>query len=271
MSKKNSVNIYVDNQNIKLNLELANLLLTFAKIQGALHRANIYDFWPDNNPNASQKYLENLGFNCISVISPLKDCADYQLVFDCIGDLDGDGWPNIIILVSGDGDFQPLVSHLKKIGIKAIVFARKGNVKKTLIDAANEFHLIEELPKLIGSQNQSQNNMSEPNGESKKKQSQKNNAKKNKNNQSGITYNQAIACLIEAIKTASSQEKPTRFSYIDNLMRNNPKFPNYKGVASIQKTDGQKFSKFGKFIETAVKDGKVRIKKNCQVTEVILR
>lgn len=270
MFKTNKVNIYVDNQNIKLNLELANLLLTFAKIQGALHRATIYDFWPDNNPNASQKYLENLGFNCISVMSPLKNCADRQLVFDCIGDIDGDGWPDIIILVSGDGDFQPLVSHLKKIGIKAIVFARKGNIKKTLIDAANEFHFIDELPKLIVGQDRDQDNISAADGESNKKQSQKNKAKKNTDDLSGITYNQAIACLIEAIKTASIQGKPTRLSYIDNLMRNNPKFPNYKGVASIQKPDGSKFSKFGKFIETAVKDGKVGLKKHCQVTEVIL-
>jgi len=189
--------------------------------------------------------------------------------FDCLTDFNDNGWPNIVILVSGDGDFCPFLSHLQKIGIRAIAFARKGNVKKTLIDSADEFYFIEDLPKLIGSQNQS--HLSKLNQKFQQQQSKTKKSKKNQNSQAGIAYDRAVFCLIEAIKTASSEGKPTRFSYLDNLMRNNPKFPHYQGAGSIQKLDGTKFSKFGKFIETAVKGGKVRLKPNCQIPELILR
>ncbi|WP_272938939.1 NYN domain-containing protein, partial [Fischerella thermalis] len=40
--------------------------------------------------------------------------------------------PNIVILVSGDGDFANSVSVLRQLGKKVIVIARKGNLKKQL-------------------------------------------------------------------------------------------------------------------------------------------
>lgn len=263
MSKPFRINIYVDNQNVKLTLELANLLLVFAKIQGLVERAKVYDFWPDQTPKSAYKNLENLGFQCLGVSSGIKDCADYQLVFDCISDF-ADRWPDSMILVSGDGDFQPFVNHLKKIGIKAIVFARRGNVKKTLMDAADEFHFIDELPQLVEIENQSE---SETILAAYPAVSQSETTEISVN---CISYDEAVQSLIEAIHTALSQGRVTRFTYIDTLMRNNPNFPNYQGVASIQKPDGSKFSKFGEFIQAAVADGKVRLKQNKKIQEVTL-
>ncbi len=71
-----------------------------------------------------------------------------------------------------------------------------------------------------------------------------------------LHYDDAKEYLIEAIKTALKQGKPTAFGYIDNLMRQ--LFPNYKGVSSIRKKDGTKFAKFSKFVDAVMKEGKVR-------------
>jgi NYN domain len=280
MSEKLTVSLYVDNQNVKLNLELANLLLVFAKIQGIVKQAKIYDFWPNNGKNAVLENLANLGFQCISVTSPIKDCADYQLVFDSLSDFDANGWPDLVILVSGDGDFCPFGNHLKKIGIKTIIFARKGNVKKQLMDLADEFHFLDELPELVVIQDAPENefiselvapkidNLVDKLPEVKPQVSSLPDSDVSADY---ITYDQAIDSLIKAIKSASFQGQPTTFSVLNILMRNNPDYYLiYKGVASIRKADGSKFQKFTNFIEAAVSDGKVRVQKNGNIQEVFL-
>lgn len=279
MSQKLTVSLYVDNQNVKINLELANLLLVFAKIQGIVKQAKIYDFWPNNGKNSVLENLANLGFHCISVTSPIKDCADYQLVFDSLTDFDANGWPDLVILVSGDGDFCPFVNHLKKIGIKTSIFARKGNVKKQLMDLADEFHFLDELPELVvikddpDSQPISEivapkiddlaNKLPEVNPQVSSLPDPDLSAEY-------ITYEQAIESLIEAINTAINEGKCTTFNNLNLLMSTNPNYPSYKGVGSIRKPDGSKFKKLTNFIESAVSDGKVRIQQTGNVKQVFL-
>ncbi len=274
MSKQPKVNIYIDNQNLKLTPDMARMLLKFAQSLGTLNLAKVYDVLPKSNEKSDLNNLKNLGFQVIPVISQLKDCADYQLVFDCIGDFHRNGQPNLIVIGSGDGDFCPFVDLLKKIGIKVIIFGRKGNAKQTLNKSAHQFYFIDEIYQLVNKQNQTQNTVEKSKHKSQKNQSQSSQAKKakNKNNQAGITYNEAIQCLIEAIQTASSQGKPTKLSYIDSLMRNNQRFPHYQGVASIRKPDGSKFSKLTKFLEAVEKEQKICLTRNNhhQIDEVVL-
>jgi hypothetical protein len=48
-------------------------------------------------------------------------------------------------------------------------------------------------------------------------------------------------------------------SSVNNLMcKNQEIFPNYHEVSSILKADGKPFSKFSKFVDAVVKDGKIR-------------
>lgn len=273
MSKQLKVNIYIDNQNLKITPNMAEMLLKFAQSLGTLNLAKVYDVLPDGQAKSDLNNLENLGFQVISVLSPLKDCADYQLVFDCIGDFHRTGQPNLLIIGSGDGDFCPFVEHLKKIGIKVIVFGRKGNAKQSLSKSAHEFYFIDEISQLVTQQKSTQNTVAKSNQQSQKNQPQASQTKKakNKNNQECITYHEAVQCLIEAIQTASSQGKPTKLPYIDSLMRNNQRFPHYQGVASIRKPDGSKFSKLTKFLEAVEKDQKIYIKRNNnQIDEVVL-
>lgn len=261
MSKKPKVNIYIDNQNLKLTPDMAEMLLKFAQCLGTLNQAKVYDM-PDGKAKSDLNNLEDLGFQVVSVFSPLKDCADHQLVFDCIGDFHRNGQPNLLILGSGDGDFCPFVDHLKKIGIKVIVFGRKGNTKQNLSKSAHEFYFIDEIYQLVN-QEKTQNTVAS-NQQSQTNQPQASQTKKakNKNNQEYITYHEAVQCLIEAIQTASSQGKQTNLPYLDSLMRNNQRFPHYQGVASIRKPDGSTFSKLTKFLEAVEKEGKIYIKRN---------
>jgi hypothetical protein len=234
MTHIHQLSIYVDLQNAFLIQHLATLLLEFAKLRGNLIDTKVYYNSLCPAQVCAKNKLESLGFKCIDVPCPLKNSADNQLMADCLEDIDSDRPPNKVILVSGDGDFVKLVRNLQKLGIKVIVFAQQGNVKQKLKDLEGiDFYFIDELPNLVASQTQQIENI-----------------------QCHLTYHEAIECLIAAIKTASKQGQRTSLSYISNLMRKH--FPQYQGVSSICKYQGKTFSKFGKFVETAVKDGKIR-------------
>ena len=231
-----SVAIYCDLQNVYSIQKLANLLLAFANTKGRLFFNKVYYNSQCKSQTSAKDKLESLGFHCVDVPCPLKDSADNQLKADCIDDVFNNGSPDIVILVSGDGDFANLVRNLRELGKKVIIFAQRGNVKQRLKElAGNDFHFVDELPELVGDKTQPQTNCV----------------------QSQITDKEATECLIEAIKTASRQGKRTVLGCIDTLMRKH--FPNYRGATSILKQDGTTFSRFSKFVDTVVKEGKVRM------------
>lgn len=231
---KPSVLLYNDSQNVHLSEYLGILLLAFAKSIGRLIDAKVYY----NSLCPNQAFvMDNLkipGVKGFNVPCSLKNSADNQLIADCIKDAHTFS-PDIVILVSGDGDFAYLVSNLQKSGIKVIIFALRGNVKQKMIELADEFHFIDELADLVGEKTQPQIDTT----------------------LSIIGYNEAIECLLEAIKTAPTKGQLTRFPIIDKLMRQ--LFSQYQGAKSIRTPDGKTFSKFSKFVKAAAKDGKVRI------------
>ncbi len=228
------VSIYWDLQNVFLNQELVNLLLAFVKSQGQIFDKKVYYNSLVLHQAAEKKNLQNLGFSCIDVPCVLKNSADNQIKSDLIDDVNKHQSPNIVILVSGDGDFANSVSVLRQLGKKVIVIARKGNLKKQLKELADETFFVDDLCELPVNTNQTEINYVDV----------------------CVNYNEALDLLIEAIKRASSQGKCARFSYIDNLMRQFCK--NYQGISSIRTPDGKKFKSFSCFIDAAVKDGKVR-------------
>ncbi len=233
--QKRLVSIYWDYQNVSLSQELASLLLAFANSKGRVIGKRVYYNSLFENQACAKDSLQNIGFCCDDVTCLLKNSADNQLKSDLIDDVYNNQSPNIVILVSGDGDFANPVKFLQDRGKKVIIFAQKGNVKQKLKELADEFHFVDDLPQLIVEKNQSQITFIN----------------------SQINYNEAIEYLIEAIKIALSQGKSTVLGYINNLMRDH--FPNYQGVSCIRTFDGKKFSRFSKFVDAAVKEGKVRM------------
>jgi uncharacterized LabA/DUF88 family protein len=73
-----------------------------------------------------------------------------ELESDCRAELDSSWSPDIIILVSGDGDFAPLVGELQLHGKQVIVFGRRGGTSPKLIWLADEFYFAQELCSLVG-------------------------------------------------------------------------------------------------------------------------
>lgn len=231
----NNVAIYCDSQNVPLSPESANLLLTFAQGKGNVKQKNLYY----NSEFANQvKVKETFSstFNCVNVPCYNKDSADHCLITNVYRDVNSDFRPNVVILVSGDGGFAFLKKDFKSKEIKFIVIANKGNVKQELIENADELYFIEQLPNLVNNLTEKEPNLSKD----------------------YITFEEAIAYLIETIKTAVQKGKQTHLSLIASLMCQ--LFPNYQGVKSIRKPDGTRFKQFKQFIESVEKEGKVRRK-----------
>ncbi|NJM61687.1 MAG: NYN domain-containing protein [Oscillatoriales cyanobacterium RU_3_3] len=235
MTHIHRLSIYVDLQNAYSLQDLASLLLEFAKFMGHLIDLKVYynSLCPDQ-VSAKDK-LQSFGFKCIDVPCSVKNSADNQLMVDCLDDIYSNRPPDTVILVSGDGDFVNSVRNLKDRGKKVIVFAQRGSVKQKLKElAGSDFHFLDELSSLVASLTQQQI----------------------ENSQCHLTYPEAVEYLIEAIETASKQGQRTSFGCVGKLMRK--LYPKYQGVSSICKHQGKTFSKFSKFVETTVKEGRIR-------------
>jgi len=230
--KEPSVSLYIDYQNVRLTQLEINNLLNYARAKGSLARKKVYYNSQCPDQSSVQKLFANYDLDCIDVPCPLKNSSDNQLLADCIQDALVLS-PNVFIVVSGDGDFLSLVRILQKLNNQVLIVGRKGNVKQKLIESANEFCFIDQLPELL---------CLDPCDSSR------------------ITYEEAIQCLIEAINAATASGRSPQFSAIDQLMRKSQKFPGYRGVTSIWRRNGKKFTCFKQFAESVAKDGLVCIK-----------
>ncbi len=248
--QKNSIGIFCDLQNVNSIKVTGDLLLKFAQLRGSINcqklyynsrnkdqTAIIYYNSRNKDQTAIKNILESLGFDCVDVPDTSPNSADHRLMADCVQLFapQRSPIPNIIILVLGDWDYAGLISILLALGKKVIIFAQRGSASPKLIKLVGDdnFHFVDELPELVA--NKTQTTVVD----------------------SQISYNEAIKYLTEAIKTALHQGKPTVFGYIDKLMRQ--RCANYQGASSILTPNGKPFSRFSKFVDAAVKDGKVKM------------
>lgn len=230
------ISIYLDYQNVRLSQNEARLLLDFAKYRGNLVGKYVYYNSHYQYQVAGKNALASIDYTCFDVPCNLKNSADNQLIADCLEHIDSHLSPDIVILVSGDGDFTKLVRHLQKLDKQVIILAQKGNVKQKLIESANDFYFLDQLPQLVEASSKSQLTAVD----------------------FQLNYNEAIEHLIAAINTALIQGKRTLFSNIDKLMRQI--CVNYKGYSSIATPTGKKFKSFGQFVDFAVNTGKIQTK-----------
>lgn len=234
---KDLVAVLGDIQNVPLIKNYGNLLQDFAKSEGRLNCSLIYYNSQHKNQVSAMNNMQSIGYKGIDVPDPSKNSADKQLIYDCIRLVASTQSLQKIILVLGDRDYAGLISVLLSLGKKVIIFAQRGSTSRKLVKLVGDenFHFIDELPKLVGEKTQPQTD-SIP---------------------SQISYNDAVNYLLEAINAAISQGKGTGFGPIGSRMRQ--LFPQYQGVEFILTPDGKKFSKFTNFVEAVAKDGKVRI------------
>ncbi|MEH1882713.1 NYN domain-containing protein [Nostoc sp.] len=143
------VGIYCDFQNVYLSQNIASSLLAFAKARGNLIIRRVYYNSLFENQASAKENLQRIGFQCEDVTCSLKNSADNQLKSDLIDDVYNNQSPDIFILVSGDGDFANPVKFLQDKDKNVIIFARRGNVKQSLKNLADELYFVDELPQLV--------------------------------------------------------------------------------------------------------------------------
>ncbi|NEQ38612.1 MAG: NYN domain-containing protein [Okeania sp. SIO3I5] len=183
------------------------------------------------------KTLEPLDCHFKDVPCPLKNSADDRLISDLIKDIAGNDSPEKIIIVSGDGDFQSIVSILKELEKYVIVIALYGKVKQQLKESANEFYFLDEIP-----QSGKLKNLTETASSSTK-----------------LDWDDAVNCVLDCIKTV--ENKPTTLSYLGRMMRQSDLFPKgCKKFPSISKSDGKTFPKLGDFVKALAQEGLVVMK-----------
>ncbi len=141
---KSLVSVYWDCQNVRVSLQQAKCLLNFASTQGIVVIKRAYAYWRHENPSF-EKALYELDFECINVASFKRNSLDHKLIADCKSSVLNNPDIEIIILVSGDGDFANLVRELKAKDKKVIVLAQP-QVSQKLIKLADEFYLASKIP-----------------------------------------------------------------------------------------------------------------------------
>ena len=144
------VHIYWDLQNVHLTQKQAELLVNFAKSKGRLDCFKIYYNSQNKNQLLAKNNVEYLGCQGVDVRSKDKNSVDKALTFDWIKRVVIKPYPEIIILVSGDRDFAPLISLMLAVGKIIIVFGRRKSASQKLINLVGEdnFHDVDELSSL---------------------------------------------------------------------------------------------------------------------------
>ncbi|MDJ0554470.1 MAG: NYN domain-containing protein [Microcoleaceae cyanobacterium MO_207.B10] len=146
------VSLYWDYQNVhvnRFNPFLARYCQTFAHLHGDLIRQRVYAYWRQEKLACEQR-LHELNFDCIDVPKTEKQSVDQKLIADCERELYSTLSADILILITGDGDYINIVRQWKAKGKKVIIFANSKNAKQKLVNLADEYYFVDKkLPELF--------------------------------------------------------------------------------------------------------------------------
>jgi len=164
-SRNLSVAVLVDMQNIyygakntlKRKVDFHNLLQIAVRGR-TLYRAIAYLVNLDRvNQDGFIHVLRSLGYE-VKLKEPKKfynwDKVEYKADWDMGIAIDAiamaeNGKIDVVVLMSGDGDFVDLINFLKAKGIKVEVISFKSITAKEIISAANEYFDLEEFSDFI--------------------------------------------------------------------------------------------------------------------------
>lgn len=234
--------IFWDYENVKIpapgvsNAPLAESLIEYAKSLGHLRVKIVYSNWRRKDERIVQT-LYSLGFEPIHVSMGKTNSVDVKLVVDCLEAAYRDPALSQFIIVTGDKDFIPLVNALKDLKRQVTVIGRTENVSEQLLLSADEFVPLKRLLKEATARRQEQDVTGDG---------------------SLLSYEDAIACLVEAIGRALEQQKSTQLSTIGKMMRDIN--PVYEGASSVRRPDGGVFVRFSDLIRTVEDEGRIRVR-----------
>jgi ribonuclease III len=141
---KTSVALLIDHENVPQASHAKNLV-DFSRKQGRLITQKAYAVCWEKSSLRYRHFLKSLGFTLVTTWLPIRNCADYKCMFDCIELAKDKNSPDIFVLVTGDGDYSAVIPQLISWGKKVIVVSRRGSESKKLKLLAHEFHLLEDL------------------------------------------------------------------------------------------------------------------------------
>ncbi len=143
-----SVALLLDHENIGSNADI-NLALAFAKIHGDLTVCQAYRQHWQSIKSSVKTWLKSLGFYlCTSSIEG-KNSVDIEIMIDCVEKSLKPNFPQTIVLVTGDGDYQFLIELLRRRKRRVIVLARRGSASRKLQQSKHEFYFFDQLPDLL--------------------------------------------------------------------------------------------------------------------------
>ncbi len=226
-----------DHENIRSSvIDLAQPIAAYIASQGHPRIKKVYSNWQKEGRTGKQT-LNSFGFEQVQVSMGKQNSVDIKLVVDCLTIAYDQPEIQHFILVSADKDYIPLVNALKSMQKRVTVLARSGKVSQHLQNSADAFVAIEDLTghSLEATPIVTKVIESEP----------------------GLSFEEAIECLLGAIAAAQQAGKPTVFPILEQLMRTME--PTYKGFKSLQKPDGTRFKKFAQFIEAVAERGYIHV------------
>lgn len=251
MGKSGLIAVFWDYENARvwaqgIKLPLAESIINLTNELGTAIIMNVYSKWRKENVKIAES-LYSLGFDQINVPITKDNSADIMLSGDIITTLYEHPDITTYIIITGDKDFISIVNKLKRKGKKVIIIGPADTSSEHLQISASEFISFNELGKV----------KEEPSEEEEL-----------------ITFENAVECLISAIKKTIEDGKATQLSPINIAMKADSTH-NYNGPKSIihPDTDGTtvlKFRSFKPFVEYVESIGKIQISSVGDFTEVFL-
>lgn len=138
-----TIAVLADCQNVGV-IKHAEAILRFVQQQGETALLWAYHDW-QTVKDTKQKHFQTLGWQCLNVCSKQKDALDKSLIRDFQRLLQS--WiPDIVVLISGDRDFAPLVDEIIRLGKQVIIIGRQNYISHRLINLApQKVYFLEDL------------------------------------------------------------------------------------------------------------------------------
>lgn len=229
---KANIATYWDVQNVRISPEKIKPLNQWLNQQGHILINKAYAYWRKETEQF-EKAIFDANFDTISVASQEKNAVDDKIIRDCDNDIMSDRSIRIIILMTGDKDYLPLVKDLQQLGIKVILIHGDNNVSQSLKEAVDEFYNIKALIASVEVDKATPEKLE---------------------SFAIISYEEAKKYLIELIKKVKSKGKKATLALIGDLIKKHPQLSGCKKV-SYRRPDGKIVSKFGKFVDAVIQEG----------------
>jgi len=133
--KSRKIVVLADYQNVPLVKRRRNIngraIVSFVERLGNICLLLAYNHWRALGIE-NERLLTTEGWTCIDVPFTEKNAVDKHLIQDYQRSFQHMS-PDIVVLISGDGDYAPLVRSLRKEGIRVVVIGWQGYVNHRLL------------------------------------------------------------------------------------------------------------------------------------------